>query len=113
MSTESEPGRLTQNEHQSLVARWREIDDELAELVAGDLLPGGVDRLEQEAELLGELDEIEFQLGEDWPAVRRDTVGRPLSLFWLQGRDSQPRRDGSLAVDRLPLGSAQRQPRYR
>ena len=71
MSTESEPRRLTQNERQSLVARWRQIDDELAELVAGDLLPGGVDRLEQEAELLGELDEIEFQLGGDWPAARR------------------------------------------
>ena len=70
MSTESETRRLTQNERQSLVARWRQIDDELAELVAGDLLPGGVDRLEQEAELLGELDEIEFQLGGDWPAAR-------------------------------------------
>ena len=50
--------------------RRHEINRELADLAAGKVLPGGVDRVEREQELWSELDQIEGEAGEQYRSER-------------------------------------------
>ena len=55
---------MNPGEHSRLQARWKESNREIEELQSGKVIDG--DPATREQHLLAELDEIEFQFGEDY-----------------------------------------------